>query len=58
MSYMTGAHGTFLIGLESRHYCVHFIEKPNNAHKPRSLYKVSKEARDKGSSCEIRAIVL
>lgn len=57
MSFMKGAHGTLLRGLEGRHYCVHFIEKPNNAQKLRSLYKVSEEARDKGSSCEIRAIM-
>lgn len=58
MSYVKGAHGTSFRVLEGRHYCVHFIEKPNNAHKPRSLYKVSEEARDKGSSREMRAIML
>lgn len=58
MSYIKGTHGTLLRGLEGRHYCGHFIEKSNNAQKPRRLYKVSEEARDKGSSCEIGAIML
>lgn len=42
MSFMKGAHGTLLRGLEDRHYCVHFIEKLNNAQKPRSLYRSQK----------------